>query len=256
MLGGRPLSLILSEARQPSNYVALWNMRRRYPAFREGARRYLFGTGTYPCRWEVRTPLGMIAPTLHSPDDMITVTEIFCREDYRAGPDLRVVVDIGSNIGISALYFLTRNHRARCYLYEPVPRNVGRLVGNLAGHEERYVVEEVAVADRAGRVAFGVEPTGRYGGIGAATAEQIEVACREVNDVLEQVLAREGSIDILKVDAEGSEVAIVAAIRGEHLERIRTIYFEWPTRAHLHPQRFAARFANQTMRLVNRRPLA
>src|SRR6266851_5523939 len=49
----------------------------------------------------------------------------------------------------------------------------------------RYTLEQAAVADRAGTVAFGVESTGRYGGIGVATAEAIEVRCLEINEVLE-----------------------------------------------------------------------
>jgi len=44
--------------------------------------------------------------------------EIFCRLDYLAKTDIKVVVDIGSNIGISALYFLSRNKQAKCYLFE------------------------------------------------------------------------------------------------------------------------------------------
>ena len=57
----------------------------------------------------MRTPAGVVAPTLHSSHDMFTVNEVFCREDYACGPGIRTVVDVGSNIGISALYFLTRD---------------------------------------------------------------------------------------------------------------------------------------------------
>ncbi len=41
--------------------------------------------------------------------------------------DISVVVDFGSNIGISALYFLTRNQDIKVYLFEPVPQNILRL---------------------------------------------------------------------------------------------------------------------------------
>ena len=95
-------------------------------------------------------PAGIVAPTLFSSHDMVTVNEVFCREDYRAGPELEVVVDIGSNIGISALYFLTRSHRARVWLYEPVPANVERLRANLARFEGRWRLDQAAVADRDG----------------------------------------------------------------------------------------------------------
>jgi hypothetical protein len=57
-----------------------------------------------------------------------------------------------------------------------------------------------AVAAQGGRIRFGVEPTGRYGGIGVETGSYITVDCLDINDVLDRVLAKYGSIDILKMD--------------------------------------------------------
>ena len=249
MLGGREPSLVLSEVVQRQNYVALWRMFRRYPGPRKNLGRYFFGWGSYPYGCRVRTPTGEVAPLLQSHHDVWTVNEVFCREDYAAGPELRVAVDIGSNIGISALYFLTRNDSARCYLYEPVPENLDRLRANLEGYEDRYELREVAVAERAGRVEFGVEPTGRYGGIGLDLEGSIEVECLDVNDVLEDVLEREGEIDILKLDTEGLELATVEAIRPELLRRIRVIYFESPEEPEVHSDLFDRSFANTTCAL-------
>lgn len=253
MLGDRPLSLILAEIREPGNYRAVWGALRLYPRWRENVGRYFFARGRYPYRCEVRTPVGGVAPTLWSSHDMLTVNEVFCREDYRVGPEVRVVVDIGSNIGISALYFLTRNRSSRVWCYEPVPTNVSRLRMNLSGiSSERFSVSEVAVADRAGTVSFGVEPTGRYGGIGVETGETIAVSCIAINDILEEVLADEPTIDLLKIDTEGSEVATVAAIRPDLVRRIRVIALETPQPVALHAGHFASSFASQTQTLRRR----
>ena len=181
--------------------------------------------------------------------------EIFGREDYRVGDDLRLAVDIGSNIGISALYLLTRNSRSRCYLFEPVPRNVDRMRANLVGYEDRYELHEVAVAARGGMVDFTVEPTGRYGGIGVPGAEQIRVRCEAVADVLDAVLAREESIDLLKIDSEGAELETLNAIPSEQLARIRTICFETRKPHNPDPARFGMRFACETCRLDQRAAL-
>ena len=249
MLGGREPSLVLSEVVQRQNYVALWRMLRRYPGPSKNLGRYFFGWGDYPYRCRVRTPCGEVASTLYSHHDMWTVNEVFCREDYAAGPELRVAVDIGSNIGISALYFLTRNESARCYLYEPVPDNVQRLRANLAGFEDRYLLREAAVADREGHVRFGVEPTGRYGGIGLELDGSIEVDCLDINAVLSEILGREPSIDVLKLDTEGKELPTVQAIRPELLRRIDTIYFEWPEEPEVHRELFEHSYANTTAAL-------
>ena len=256
MLGDRPLGLIARNAVRRENYRALRRMGRVFAHPAEGAWRYLTGRGAYPYRPEVRTPLGVVAPTTYSHHDLVTVAELFCRLDYAAPPDVGAVVDLGSNIGISALYFLTRGRGARCHLFEPVPRNVARLHENLAGFDGRWELTEAAVWDRAGTVRFGVEPTGRYGGIGVAGETTIEVPCLDINDVLERVLEREPVIDVLKIDTEGAEVATVGAIRDDLLARIRVIYLETMERPVLHSDRLAAHFACDTLRLTHRAPTA
>jgi FkbM family methyltransferase len=252
MLGNRSLWLIARNVPRRENYEAVWRMRRAYVHPGAGAWRYLSGRGEYPCSWEIRTPLGVVAPNIYTHDDLVTVTEIFCRLDYEAPPGLGAVVDIGSNIGISALYFLTRNRDSRCYLYEPVPENVVRLRENLAPFTGRWELTEAAVWDRAGTVSFGIEPTGRYGGIGVETARSIAVPCLDINEVLDAVLEREPSIDILKIDTEGAEISTVGAIRDDLLDRIGVIYLETMERPVLHPGRFDARFSCDTLRLQRR----
>lgn len=251
---GRPWRVLLHEVGEVRNYQALARSATVYPRPIEGARRYFLQRGSYPCAWAIRTPAGIMSPTLYSPHDMLTVNEIFCRRDYPAGPDTRVVVDLGSNIGLSALWFLTRGAGARCYLYEPVPLNVARLRANLRGFEERFELDVAAVADRAGTVSFGVEPSGRYGGIGLELAENITVQCRDVNEVLEEVLERESRIDILKVDTEGLEVPTVASIRPELLDRVQAIYLETENLVELHADQFHNRYVNMTLQLT--RPAA
>jgi FkbM family methyltransferase len=252
VLGNRPWGLVARNVLRRENYAAMWRMRRVAVQPRTTAWRYLTGRGEYPWRCPVHTPLGVVAPRTYSHDDIVTVTEIFCRLDYDAPADVRVVVDLGSNIGVSGLYFVTRNPQVRCHLYEPVPRNVARLRENLAGYEDRYRLTQAAVWDRDGTVEFGVEPTGRYGGIGVAANETIEVPCLDVNRVLDRVLEEAPAIDVLKLDTEGAELATVAAIRGDLLARIRVIYLETMDRPSLHADRFDAAFSCDTLRLANR----
>jgi FkbM family methyltransferase len=252
MLGGRSVGLVAKSIVEPRQYVALARMVSRYPAFPRVARRYFVGGGRYPYACRIRTPTGAVTAITYSHHDIFTVHEIFGREDYHAGGGLGVVVDIGSNIGISALYFLSRNHHSRCYLYEPVPRNVRRLRSNLAGYERRYSLEQVAVAGAGGIVDFTVEPTGRYGGIGAPGSERIQVPCRPVAEVLEEVLERESRIDILKIDTEGAELDTLRAIPTAQLARIGTIYYETTTPHNPDPRRFAMSFGAETCSLVRR----
>jgi FkbM family methyltransferase len=244
--------MVAREILRGHNYLALWRMWRTLPNFRESAGRYLLGRGSYPYACEISTPEGPIAPTLFSGHDMWTVNEVFCRRDYGDDPDVRTVVDIGSNIGISALYFLTRNPHARIWLHEPVPANVDRLRRNLEGRETRYSLTEAAVAPQAGRARFGVEHSGRYGGIGVEAGTTIEAECVGINEVLEEVFASASTIDVLKIDTEGSELGILRAIRPELLGRVRTAYLEVGERPDSAPPSFDARFRNETWILRNR----
>jgi FkbM family methyltransferase len=189
--------------------------------------RYLLRRGAYPERIALRTPIGDIELSLYSHDDILTVNEIFCRQDYPATEEDRVFVDFGSNIGVSAAYFLTRGSAGFAYLYEPVPRNVARLRDNLAFLEGRFALEETAVGSGAGVVRFGIEKTGRYGGIGVQTGQAIEVCCLDSNDVLRTIIARHGRIDVLKVDIEGLEGEVVRRIPTELRPKIHRIYAEW-----------------------------
>lgn len=255
MLGGRSPSLVARSALEPEQYRALLRMRRTYPDPLAFARRYFLGAGPYPHEQAVRTPLGEVRPLLPGPHDAVTLHEIFAREDYRAGHGLGAVVDLGSNIGLSALYFLTRGPRSRVWCYEPVPRNVAALRRNLAGLEDRWTVREAAVADRSGTLEFGVEPTGRYGGLGMDLPETIEVETLEIGDVLEDVLREAGTIDMLKLDTEGAEVASLRAIQPEHLRRIRTIVLETDQRVNPDPAQFRMHHACMTTRLDRRVPL-
>lgn len=251
-IGPRGLDAYAREALRWGNYRAVLNMPRTYGRFWEPARRYFTGGGTYPYRVDVRTPLGTVRPTLHSFHDLLTLNEIFCRHDYELPHDARHVVDVGSNIGLSALYFLTRNTETRCLLFEPDPRNVAKLRQTLAGFEARYELVEEAVWTVDGELAFHVEETGRYGGIGVATADAIQVRCRHVDRVIEHALERFPRIDLLKIDTEGVEEETVRAISPRFYERIGRIYLESLPDADLLEPRFRNAQYVSIRRLINR----
>jgi FkbM family methyltransferase len=158
--------------------------------------------------------------------DLSTVFGVFCREDYRLDGAPRIVVDIGANIGVASVYFLTRSKDTFVYAFEPVPRNVRAFRENVAPYENRCQLEEVAVGITSGPVEFGVEPTGKFGGIDVKSDSKITVECVSINTIVETVLLKHGRINCLKLDVEGSEHDILAAMDRKLWDGIDCIYAE------------------------------
>jgi FkbM family methyltransferase len=264
----RSPKLIARNVLRWENYHSLAEMIRVYERPLDAAERYFLGRGSYPARLGVRTPSGPIEARLFGPHDSITAHEIFCRGDYRVTPPAEVIVDIGSNIGLSALYFLTRSTTSVCELYEPNPQNLPRIRANLEGFEGRFWLHESAVGTVAGDGRFATESTGRYGtldqaswvfhpppaeGGGGTVAPDhvIDVKVEDVNAVLEGALSKHGMIDLLKVDTEGTEMDIVRAIEPGIRKRVERIIAETFDRSVALPG-FHTRFSCDTVTFTNR----
>jgi FkbM family methyltransferase len=226
-IGGRNVGTLAKSLLEPRHYIAAGNMVRKYDAPREMIRRYLTNAGDYPYTAKVRTPTSLLELETYSPHDVLTINEIFCRQDYKADAGDKIIVDFGSNIGISAAYFLSRGPNVFAYLFEPLSKNVERLRHNLRTFPDQYELQETAVGPEEGEVQFGWEDTGRYGGVGVATGNTITVPCVKSRKVLEDVVAKHGRIDVLKADIEGLEGEIVADIPEDLARRIGKIYVEF-----------------------------
>ena len=163
---GRELSSVLKAPFSKRHYIAAINSFSVYVYPIDAFGRYLLNHGNYPHTVLVKSKLGNIQLSVYSYHDMRTINEIFCRLDYLSDDTDKVFVDFGSNIGISAAYFLTRSSNSHAYLFEPLGFNIERLRGNLKPFEDRYTLSEVAVGLSEGQVEFGWENTGRYGGVG------------------------------------------------------------------------------------------
>jgi FkbM family methyltransferase len=184
--------------------------------------RYISNRGVYPWRVLLRTPMGPVLVTLWDRHDLLTVNEVFCRLDYGSGA-ARTVVDIGGNRGFASLFFLTRDPQTRVWIYEPDAANVARLRETLSGFEGRYRLVEAAVTAREiSHVRF--VPQGRYGHIARSNEPGVQVPAVPIKRVVRDVARDVGSIDLLKIDTEGTERELVAAVA--HDSPIREIRYD------------------------------
>jgi len=239
-LRDRTLSALLAAPFRAKNWRAAFYCIRT--VHRPGAflLRYLSNSGSYPHQVTIRTPVGPVRPMLFSRHDLLTVNEVFCRRDYGDGVGLATVVDVGANIGIATLWFLVRSPSCFVYCVEPDERNALRLEQNLAPFSGRFSLTRAAAGRKAGTGRFWREPSGRYGhlladGSPAHPAESggsafAEVQVVAIDALLDEVLASRGSIDLLKVDTEGTEEDLIDAIPPQTRARVRRVFYELPGR--------------------------
>ena len=164
----------------------------------------------------------------------------------------RAVIDLGSNIGISALYFLTRNADCRVWLYEPVPRNVERCARTSPATRIATRCARPPSPTAAGRAASASSERAlrRHRG---ATGRTIEVAC-----VGDQRGARPRCSSAVPASTSsnrhrGHGARDPARRSGRSCcSRVRTAYLEVAASAREAPGSFDAAFRNETWVLRNR----
>jgi FkbM family methyltransferase len=211
----RTPSRILAAPFNPKHWRALYGIVTTFPQPVETLRRYLLNRGRYPWETHLRTPLGRIRVRLNDRHDLLTVCEIFCRRDYGSEAP-RLVVDIGANVGFAALFFLTRRNDSFVVCCEPDPDNVAVLQRNLAEYAGRYeLVRAAIVVEDVPAVRF--SPAGRYGRVDAEGGS--EVPALTIGRLLSSVTAARGRADLVKIDTEGTEEALVAALPESALPR-------------------------------------
>jgi FkbM family methyltransferase len=138
--------------------------------------------------------------------------------------EVRLIVDCGANIGVSALYFARRYPAAKILAIEPDPDNYAMLVRNTRQAASIHPLQ-AAVWPRQASLSI-VDPTRP-----AAALRVSEGPGKGPGSIrslqLRDVVAEHGKIDILKIDIEGSEKALFEdPACAEWLTHTRVIYAE------------------------------
>ena len=172
-------------------------------------------------RLELRPPGG-------GNSDMGTAYEVFIHKLLMPPvwlPPERVtsIVDLGANVGMSCLWWLANYWGAQVEAYEPHPAHAAQARANAAlnGFTPRLELHEAAVGTQAGTARLSDE--GMTSNVLTPAVRGFEVP---VVDLLAALAGRR--VDILKMDIEGSEVALLDDPRFGKLD-VGTIVLEWHT---------------------------
>jgi FkbM family methyltransferase len=182
---------------------------------------------------DLRTADGLRITMRRNYGDAMTLAEIFLDDCYGGGLDLPynpVIIDIGGFIGDFALYAVKRLNARRVIVCEPSPRNWALLLKNIAnnGYEGRIEPVNKAVTD------------GRNAMMNIDAPDECQCMVSAYHPGVQHLSAVPGislgdllrdhaveSVDLLKIDCEGGEYAIIESTPADVFRRIRHIVFEY-----------------------------
>ena len=209
----------------------------------------LFSLGKYPKFIRVMKKYKI---RLFSLDDFSTFNLIFCRQDYYKPKDIKTVIDIGSNIGLSSLYWLIDNPNCKIYSFEPSSKNFIRQKFNLKKFKKNIIFKKIGVSNKNEISKLYISKSGVNDSINKIkNAKYEKMKLININSILDKILIKSNSIDVLKIDVEGMEKNIIKSIKKKYFNKIRVINIEGNNYNNLIPKYFTFSFRGSASRFVN-----
>ena len=145
--------------------------------------------------------------------------------------DCAVFFDVGANIGVYSVIGCLRSDRLKSYAFEPVSENQALLRKNVASHqlEHRISVQPIAVSATSGTAVIHLYHSGTH-----SIDNDIGTNVREIDTIsLDEFTAQEGvAPDIMKVDVEGHEAAVIDGALRMLARDTPTVFMEYIPSAH------------------------
>lgn len=148
--------------------------------------------------------------------DLLVLEQVFLDGEYHVEPiapeSIEYIVDLGSNIGVTAIFWAQHYPNARMVLVEPDPDNFKLLQRNTAAFQDRCVLINAAVSDKCGETSF-FRSEREYGHSilqGDDSVSEIQVRTLTVAGILRE--AGFPRVDLLKMDIEGGESLVMPTI--------------------------------------------
>lgn len=181
--------------------------------------------------YTVRTRSGCGCELRGGASDWWIFLEVFVFGIYRRVEDdarrAAVIIDIGANVGLFALYAASLNRNAQIHAFEPFPANFKQMERNLAlnpGH--RIQAHLAAVAEATGTATLYFTPGDDSGcSLSQTKGESCTVNTVGINELFQHCGVTR--CDLLKMDCEGSELPLLETARTELLAGIGAVIMEY-----------------------------
>jgi FkbM family methyltransferase len=226
ILGRRPGRLLAAAGQLPGFAVAAARCVRLFRRPHDVLAAYIRRSGPASRRVELRD--GLVMHLSGDSSDIVTVFLVFCRHDYGIVERGSVVVDIGANIGIFALYAAwcgateVRAYEPSAESFACLERNIRD--NNLGGviHARRAAVmgrpSAPVLFPRGSSVFNAIQSDGQAD---AGAFDRVPVAA------LEDVVSDLPRVDLMKLDCEGGEYDILLNAPRSLFDRVRAMKLEY-----------------------------
>ncbi|HEY0704516.1 MAG TPA: FkbM family methyltransferase [Candidatus Acidoferrales bacterium] len=183
---------------------------------------------------DLRTKDGLTITIRQNYGDAMTIAEIFLDDCYGrdlALPPSPLVIDVGGFVGDFALYAVKRLNARKVIVCEPAPRNWALLLKNIANNSYEGRIDPVnkAVTANGESVMMNIDAPDEFQSMVSAHDTSGQPLSAVPGISLGQLLQDHSvdSVDLLKIDVEGGEYAILEGTPSDVLSRIRNIVFEY-----------------------------
>ena len=181
----------------------------------------------------VKTPVGLVNIKLHNRQAVQTFYSIFIREDYYSEENNTNFIDCGSNIGLAAIYFLTRNKYNKVYCVEPDKYNQRLLQENLKQFQGRFLIDKSLVdTDNSNKRDFYLSKDGKHSRKLPLGLDYFKEKTKVEAKTLEKLFALAYSFFnsdkniTLKIDIEGNEKKIISNFQFSKYPQIKHLMHE------------------------------
>lgn len=159
--------------------------------------------------------------------------EIFIEQNYYVAPTLLplTILDCGSNVGMSVLYFSTVAPQAKIVAFEPNPHTFALLKKNIEERHFTVKLEPVGLGAVAGKALMQTDEN-EYASQSASVTGHLESKQKTLHGVeveikpLSQYIT--GPVDILKMDIEGLEGEVINELfQSNKLALVKKLFIEY-----------------------------
>lgn len=159
--------------------------------------------------------------------DVGVLDEVFVKEEYKIDEDLHpdIIMDLGSNVGASILYFHLKYPKAKIYGFEPDPITFNKLQNNI-GIEKDIIIENVAITSKNGFLDFFSFQDSSISSSFTNRSDKMK-RIKVLSKTLDQILIDNDikQIDLMKFDIEGTEFEVFNNFYG--LDRVSYLIGEF-----------------------------